>query len=233
MSGPKWTQQHVEGLFRQYLGDDADDSREARKRRRILRAAHELFLTQGYRRTSVDQVARRAEVAKGTVYLYFQNKGDLLVHAIALEKKVLLDRLRPLFDGTIPPEQRLRHWLALAFTTARELPLSARLLTGDTELWAALEDVGEGEYTTRHEEGVQFAMEMIEQAAPGVLTDEEKRARADVLVGLGFCAGMMLEPRVRGGRSLDAFAATLADMLVHGIAGAPREPAAPSKKKRT
>ena len=39
----------------------------------------ELFERLGYRRTSVDEVARQAGVAKGTVYLYFKTKADLLV----------------------------------------------------------------------------------------------------------------------------------------------------------
>lgn len=215
----KWSKEHLDERFRLFLGDDADDSKEARKRRRILRAAYELFLSQGYRRTSVDQVARKAEVAKGTVYLYFENKGALLLHAIALEKKVLVKRLEPLFSGAIPREERLHYAIVLALTSARELPLSARLMTGDTELWAALEDIGSDELTYRREEGLSYWTEMIEQTIPGVLDEDEKRARADVIIALGFCSAMLLDERVRGARSLDDLARTLADMLVHGLAG--------------
>ncbi|MBI3269718.1 MAG: TetR/AcrR family transcriptional regulator [Planctomycetes bacterium] len=47
------------------------------KRRRILRAAIRCFARSGYDATSLDDVARAAEVAKGTVYLYFKSKADL------------------------------------------------------------------------------------------------------------------------------------------------------------
>ena len=50
----------------------ADGKREA-----ILGAALELFGRYGYRRTSIDDIARRAGVAKGTVYLYVENKEAL------------------------------------------------------------------------------------------------------------------------------------------------------------
>ena len=47
------------------------------KRKAILDAALELFSGYGYRRTSVEDVARSANIAKGTVYLYFANKEAL------------------------------------------------------------------------------------------------------------------------------------------------------------
>ena len=43
----------------------------------ILNAALTEFVTCGYGATRVDQVARRAGVAKGTIYLYFPSKEDL------------------------------------------------------------------------------------------------------------------------------------------------------------
>jgi AcrR family transcriptional regulator len=47
------------------------------KRIRILDAAQSLFLRYGVKRTSVDDVAREAGIAKGTVYLYFETKTAL------------------------------------------------------------------------------------------------------------------------------------------------------------
>jgi AcrR family transcriptional regulator len=47
------------------------------KRETILAAALELFGRYGYRRTSIDDIAREAGIAKGTVYLYVENKEAL------------------------------------------------------------------------------------------------------------------------------------------------------------
>ncbi len=47
------------------------------RRDAILDAAEQLFAQFGYRRTSMDDVARRAGVAKGTLYLYFDGKVAL------------------------------------------------------------------------------------------------------------------------------------------------------------
>ncbi len=47
-------------------------------RRRIIEGALELFLSQGYAATALDQIAARAEVAVQTVYFHFGNKRTVL-----------------------------------------------------------------------------------------------------------------------------------------------------------
>ncbi len=46
-------------------------------RQAILRAAEELFSSKGYRETSMQKIAEKAGVAKGTLYLYFRSKEEL------------------------------------------------------------------------------------------------------------------------------------------------------------
>lgn len=67
-------------------------------RRRIVDAAAELFIGQGYGGTTLEQVASRAEVAVQTVYFHFRNKRTLLKEAVDVaavgddEPVALLDR---------------------------------------------------------------------------------------------------------------------------------------------
>jgi TetR/AcrR family transcriptional regulator, mexJK operon transcriptional repressor len=76
--------------------------RSARKRLTILSAGHDLFLTNGYQGTSVDQIAASAEVSKQTVYKHFGDKHELLLAIVnnALESAVsqFLDRIEALAD---------------------------------------------------------------------------------------------------------------------------------------
>ncbi|MEL4356798.1 MULTISPECIES: TetR/AcrR family transcriptional regulator [unclassified Luteococcus] len=56
------------------------DGRSARKvatRRKIIRAASELFAEQGYTGTSMEQIADLAGVSKGTIFYNYRNKADL------------------------------------------------------------------------------------------------------------------------------------------------------------
>jgi AcrR family transcriptional regulator len=73
------------------------------KRLAILQAAFAVVTERGYFETKVDEVARRAGVAKGTVYLYFKDKpaiyiglvGWLLEQALAITAEVTARSISP------------------------------------------------------------------------------------------------------------------------------------------
>jgi AcrR family transcriptional regulator len=65
---------------RRRKGAPAQDARAARREKRraaILDAALEEFAARGFASTRLDDVARRARIAKGTIYLYFRDKESL------------------------------------------------------------------------------------------------------------------------------------------------------------
>lgn len=47
------------------------------RQRDILNAARDLFVEKGYSDTTLEEIARRAEFGKGTIYNYFNNKEEL------------------------------------------------------------------------------------------------------------------------------------------------------------
>src|SRR5215467_13291409 len=57
--------------------EDARTGRREKRRAAILAAAHEEFAARGFAATRLDDVARRAGVAKGTIYLHFRDKESL------------------------------------------------------------------------------------------------------------------------------------------------------------
>ena len=56
----------------------ADESRDTRAL--ILQRAKELFLIQGYHRTSMRQIAAAAGISTGPLYFHFQNKAEVVFH---------------------------------------------------------------------------------------------------------------------------------------------------------
>ncbi|MGW7413370.1 TetR/AcrR family transcriptional regulator [Streptomyces sp. NPDC054863] len=72
----------------------------AQKRAAILSAARELFLTDGFDRSSVDAVATRAEVSKRTVYDYFGDKQTLLQAVVDAVGQSLITTIRRTLDDT-------------------------------------------------------------------------------------------------------------------------------------
>jgi AcrR family transcriptional regulator len=80
----------------------------ADKRVIIIDAALDLFRPNGYRRTAMEDIARAANVAKGTLYLYFKSKDELF-EALA---RLLAARVQADLDAA----------------AKRELPLHAKVL---------------------------------------------------------------------------------------------------------
>lgn len=64
---------------------------KADRERRILRAAVTRFRAEGYRAVRIEDLAETAEVSVGTVYNYYQTKGDILIAAVAMEVEEVLE----------------------------------------------------------------------------------------------------------------------------------------------
>jgi AcrR family transcriptional regulator len=103
----------------------------------ILDAAGELLLVFGYRRVTIDDVARRAGVGKGTVYLHWSSKLELfatvLLREVAHVTEAQLATMR-----ADPAEIRLHRTLRGLFLLVMRRPLARAFYTGDTELLGAL-----------------------------------------------------------------------------------------------
>lgn len=83
--------------------------RQAR-RAEVLRHAKWIFARKGYHRTNVSDIISRARIARGTFYLYFENKRDLfqeLLDQVLRELAVRIERIR-LGPGQPKPADQLR-----------------------------------------------------------------------------------------------------------------------------
>jgi AcrR family transcriptional regulator len=67
---------------------------------RILAAARDVFFDVGIRRATVDMIAAKAEIAKGTVYLYFPTKETILANLLLEGLDTLNDYLSGAFDDS-------------------------------------------------------------------------------------------------------------------------------------
>jgi len=81
--------------------DSRPESRRRRKAERpqeILEAAFVEFSRNGYATTTLDQIAERAGVTKGTIYVYFESKEHLFISMVRELMKVTLDAVHEIFS---------------------------------------------------------------------------------------------------------------------------------------
>jgi uroporphyrinogen-III synthase/AcrR family transcriptional regulator len=81
------------------------------KRERIIEAASGLFGGRDLASVRMEEVAARAGVAKGTIYLYFRSKENLYFSILAARLSLLLDALDQAFREEEDPRVRLRKFL--------------------------------------------------------------------------------------------------------------------------
>lgn len=80
-------------------------------RESILDAASELFGEVGYHRMTIDEVAKRANLGKGTIYLYFESKQELVLSILCRLNQKVRDQHRATLRSRGNPEDRLRKML--------------------------------------------------------------------------------------------------------------------------
>src|SRR5258707_12999584 len=75
-------------------------ARRQAPRQRLYEAAVTLIAEQGFSATTVDEIAERAGVAKGTVYYNFASKNDLFAELLWHGVGLLTESLRTAADST-------------------------------------------------------------------------------------------------------------------------------------
>lgn len=113
-----------------------EGTRAARKRRTILDAAETLFLRNGYRGTSIDEIAALAAVSKPTVYKHFADKErlftEIVVSTVDEASDPVYDEVRELEDsGDVGADLRDLARRQLAVVMQPRLMQLRRLVIGE------------------------------------------------------------------------------------------------------
>ena len=73
------------------------------KQEHIIKSALKVFAQKGYGPVALDEIAREANLAKGTLYLYFQDKDDLVNKTILFVLDTIENAVRRNIDNTTSP----------------------------------------------------------------------------------------------------------------------------------
>ena len=79
------------------------DRKKEDKKQRLLDAAYHLFVEKGFRDTTIQNIVDYAGVAKGTFYLYFQDRYDIQEHVIAAQTYQLFQHAIEAIAMKCPP----------------------------------------------------------------------------------------------------------------------------------
>ncbi len=162
------------------------------KRRQIMDGAREVFLAQGFDAASMSEIARKARVSKGTLYVYFDSKEQLF-EAITREECGAQAETVFWLDSADHDVEAVLTRVGRGFVRFLCRPGSMSPLRTVISISERMPEIGREFYETGPAEGVAKLRQYLEsQAAAGVLTIEDCEVAAAQF--LDSCVATILKP---------------------------------------
>ena len=112
---------------------DASERAKQERRRQIMNAAKHVFAEAGYHGASIHAIIEKAQIARGTFYLYFESKAtvfDAILDQAMTELRARIRRIEVEDKSAPPPQVQLREQVVATLDfIVRDRPLATLLLS--------------------------------------------------------------------------------------------------------
>ena len=150
------------------------------KKERIVTIAEKIFSRFGFRKTTMDEIAKMARMGKSTLYYYFKSKEDIWAEVIRKESHILRQKLHEAVRNAVTPQEKIRTYVLTRMKHLKELSNYYTTLTDDYfDHYAFIEK--EREDFTRYEIDTLTRI-LREGAAQGVFTVENAEITAQMII---------------------------------------------------
>ncbi len=152
----------------------ADSISEAQgTKERLLHAAAEIFSRGDYHSTKLEDIAERAKLAKGTIYLYFKDKTDLIVSAVEFFDAKFQEQIELSLVGLTSPMMRFRVAVQLWLGIYSEY---RSCVVGANHMMAMLPDEYKSRMIALRDSHREFVLELLNAIAERVGKGSLKRS---------------------------------------------------------
>ena len=90
------------------------------KHSKIIKAAIKVFAKNGFYNSRVSEIAKEAQVADGTVYLYFKNKDDILISLFEEEMDKIIKNMKESIEKESNPIDKIKRFALIHLTMVRD-----------------------------------------------------------------------------------------------------------------
>jgi TetR/AcrR family fatty acid metabolism transcriptional regulator len=95
---------------------------------RIIQAATKMFARKGFYKTRISEIATEAQVADGTIYIYFENKDDILISLFEEQMKVVIDNMVGQISKEDDPVKKLEKFALIHLQLIEQNPNMAEII---------------------------------------------------------------------------------------------------------
>lgn len=210
----------------------ARDLQQERRRESILQAAREVFSRLGFAVATVEDVAQRADIGKGTLYLYFRSKEEIYLACLLEEVHELMRQSSEEINRAAGFRAKLRALFRIRFEFCEKHEAFYRIYQAEYSTLFTKSRGMPKEFRVLLMKSLDFITSVIEQAmAAGEIRHVPARSAASAVLDIARGIG---ETRLLGftslspGEELDF----LVDFVCHALAQ-PAFTGAPQKPKRS
>jgi len=97
----------------------------------IVSAATEVFSRYGFKKTSMEDIARALRMGKSSIYYYFKGKEEIFQAVVDREADQLRVKVKEILDGTLSPTEKLRSYVKLRMDLVKQLSNYMEILKND------------------------------------------------------------------------------------------------------
>ncbi len=184
----------------------------------ILAATGRLLPRYGYKRMTVDDIAKEAGIGKGTIYLHFNSKSDVALQWLGDFNVKLRVELMQVADLDIPPIDRIKQMLYLR--VIRRFDSSLHFTESFDELFAAIRPALLGSRVCNHKAESLLLAEVIKDGcAAGVFRcdDVADTAYCMVLATNSLLPYSLSAQQLGEREEIERYVRLICDLVINGI----------------
>ncbi len=187
----------------------------------IARAVRDLIVEKGVADFPVEEIAKKAGIGKGTVYLYFDNKEEIFIYTIIFYLEEFVDLLENELKEIVDPSKKLRFILRFHADYIKKMHFFWETIFGaltrkDPRKW------GMEKFFSLRRRIISIIQSVVEEGIEkGVFREDLSREEVSMVIfmlfrSIGSFLGFEKEVR-EDPEKLEKFLATLEEVLLNGI----------------
>ncbi|GMA08504.1 TetR family transcriptional regulator [Tetragenococcus halophilus subsp. flandriensis] len=95
------------------------------KKQTLFTAARELFLEQGFKKTNIAAITKKANVAVGTFYKYYSSKEEIFYEVYQAENEAAKYKIVSQIDTSQSPKETIKQFITTIIQTSKQNPILA------------------------------------------------------------------------------------------------------------
>jgi AcrR family transcriptional regulator len=152
------------------------------KQEHIVSIAEKIFARFGFRKTTVDEIAKAAGMGKSTLYYYFKSKEEIFAAVIRQDAQFILHKLTEAINSSVTPQEKLRNYVIARMKTIEEMSSHYEILKAE---YVSFYPLIEQERKQFHQQEVGAVIGILQQGVnQGVFTLADVAATAEIVIAM-------------------------------------------------